>query len=420
MNEYFLNFFPLIDLILRYAIINAILKEVYYSMNICLIVSNLFPIPATKGGAVETLVHNLLDENEIHQQVHFTCVSIFEEKAYELSKNYCYTDFIYIKDTGKSAITDSSFTSIDPNFLTYMDKVYEELKDKTFDYIVIEGGNWIAYEYLINKLPNQKFLFHIHGVMQGDALSNKIYKAFISVSQYSANSFSENGFVPADKIKVVTNGIKLDHFMKTLSEEEKRSLRSNYHIEPDDTVIMFCGRTIPEKGIKELLLAFKQMQNLEHCKLFIVGNSNFGNQVQTDYDRELVELSKDISDKIIFTGFIHNTELYKIHNISDISVIPSVWQEASGLVVMESLASGLPIIATDSGGIPELVNKDCAILVHNDNKTIVNDLREALDYLYEHPEIRKEMSKCEKIQATKFGTEAFYTNFVNTLQNLSI
>ena len=55
-------------------------------MNICLIMPNVFPVPATKGGAVETLATNLLLENEKEGKINFTCFSIYEKEAAELSK----------------------------------------------------------------------------------------------------------------------------------------------------------------------------------------------------------------------------------------------------------------------------------------------------------------------------------------------
>ena len=65
-------------------------------MRVCLIMPNVFPVPATKGGATETLMTNLLKENEKEGKIDFACVSVYEENAEKLSKQYQYTKFIYI------------------------------------------------------------------------------------------------------------------------------------------------------------------------------------------------------------------------------------------------------------------------------------------------------------------------------------
>ena len=66
-------------------------------ISVCLIIPNAFPVPAVKGGAVETLVNNLLDENEIYGNLIITVVSIYDEQAKMISSKYKNTEFIFIK-----------------------------------------------------------------------------------------------------------------------------------------------------------------------------------------------------------------------------------------------------------------------------------------------------------------------------------
>ena len=62
--------------------------------NICLILPNVFPVPAVKGGACETLVETLIKENEKSDRINITCISIFDEEAYKKSKQYKKTELI--------------------------------------------------------------------------------------------------------------------------------------------------------------------------------------------------------------------------------------------------------------------------------------------------------------------------------------
>ena len=114
-------------------------------MKICLIMPNVFPVPATKGGATEMLMTNLLTENEKEGKINFICVSVYDEKAKKISEDYKYTKFIYINQ--KRDNLDLTFEQEDNSFISYMDEIYANIKDEQFDFIIIEGGDRSGYEY---------------------------------------------------------------------------------------------------------------------------------------------------------------------------------------------------------------------------------------------------------------------------------
>ena len=187
--------------------------------------------------------------------------------------------------------------------------------------------------------------------------------------------------------------------------------RSNH----DDVAIMFSGRPVPQKGIKELLLAFKALcDKYNNIKLIIVGNSGFGKEITTEFDKELKEIAETIKEKVIFTGFIHNSKMPQIHAMSDIAVIPSIYDDPAPLVVMECMASGLPIITTDSGGIPEYIGNDNCICVKRDNN-IIKNLEIALDSLITNDEYRKILGQKAQQYAQQFNKERFYNDFINII-----
>lgn len=387
-------------------------------MKICLIAPNVFPVPAIKGGACEQIVNDIVDLNEIYNKIDLTVVSIFDEQAYEISKKYKNTEFIYIpKDEGKSIKKDLSFKETDPAFISYMDSIYEKINDIDFDFIVIEGGDMPGYNYLLKRFPKEKCIAHIHGDNIADNIYESTYQYFIGVSEYTAKFFNKDNIVSENRVFPLLNGIKIEKFDKKISEEKKIQLRKKYNISDDEVVIMFCGRTIPKKGVKELLLAVEKMKNKEKCKVLIVGNSNFGEEVKTEYDMELLEISKRIPDRVSFTGFIRNDELYKVHNISDIAVIPSMWEEPFGLVVVEAMASGLPIITTKSGGIPELVDETCAFILDR-NENFIEEFSNKLEYLVEEKDIRTKMGLKAKELSSKFDMKNYYDNFIKLLKSI--
>ena len=387
-------------------------------MNIILIMPNVFPVPAVKGGATETLMTNLLEENEKSGKVNFTCISVYDEKAYHLSKNFKYTKFIYIEE--KRDNLDLTFEKSDNNFKKYMDKVYENIKDLEFDFLIIEGGDITGYEYLLKRFPKEKCLVHIHGDALGDNNINKdIYYKFLAISKYTEKLIMSDNIIPKSQIELLYNSIKLEDFNKKISEDEKIVLRKKYGIEKDDVVIMFVGRTIRQKGVKELILAFKQLKNIDKSKILIVGSANYGAKVKTDFDYELEEISKDIKEKIKFTGYVDNTELYKIQNISDIAVVPSMWEELFGLVVPENMASGLPLVVTKSGGIPEIVDNESAFVVEK-NQDLIKNLSDKLDLLIENPDLRRKMGEAGRKRAELFGMDKYLDNFYEIIRKIKI
>ena len=387
-------------------------------MNIILIMPNVFPVPAVKGGATETLMTNLLEENEKSGKVNFTCISVYDEKAYELSKNFKYTKFIYIEE--KRDNLDLTFEKSDNNLKKYMDKVYENIKDLEFDFLIIEGGDITGYEYLLRRFPKEKCLVHIHGDALGDNNINKdIYYKFLAISKYTEKLIMSDNIIPKSQIELLYNSIKLEDFNKKISEDEKIALRKKYGIEKDDVVIMFVGRTIRQKGVKELILAFKQLKNIDKSKILIVGSANYGAKVKTDFDYELEEISKDIKEKIKFTGYVDNTELYKIQNISDIAVVPSMWEELFGLVVPENMASGLPLVVTKSGGIPEIVDNESAFVVEK-NQDLIKNLSDKLDLLIENPDLRRKMGEAGRKRAELFGMDKYLDNFCEIMKKIKI
>ena len=384
-------------------------------MRICLITPQFFPVPAVRGGAVEQLITMLVEENEIEHKMDITCVSVWDEKAEAISKKMKHTEFIYIPLREEKNQLDCKKN--DERFVNYMEAVYEKIKERTFDYIVICGGNVIGYKEMMQKFPYEKNIVYLHGTALMAQELQEVYKYFIVVSDYVGNIFKRSNLLTPDRIKVLKNGIDYKSFVQTISQEEKRALREKYKIQQDDITIMFCGRTVKEKGIKELLLAFKNMKNRDNCKVVIVGNSNFANEVQTEYDKQLKEIAKEVNDKVIFTGFIPNKELYKIHQIADIAVVPSMFEEAFCLVVVEAMASGLPVITTDSGAIPEIVDDTCAFMIKRDEELIQN-MTEKLELLSQDEELRRKMGQNGKKIAEKYNEHHYYLEFCKTIEEI--
>ena len=178
--------------------------------------------------------------------------------------------------------------------------------------------------------------------------------------------------------------------------------------------MLYCGRILEVKGVRELLTAIKEIEN-PNIKLLMIGNVDFALNTQTPYLKEVQELVEASGERVKFTGYIKNEELYQYYQTADIQVVPSLWEEAAGLVAIEGMLSGLPLIVTKSGGLVEYADKETAIQV--ERKQIVEELKREILALAEDKERRQKMSELSLKRAKEFSKKRFYENFIEVINH---
>lgn len=400
---------------------------------IAIISSGYFPVPAVKGGAVETLIQNLIDENEIQKKLDLTVFTTFDELAFRESEKYLNCKFILIKTLKIIEIFDILIYFIFKNIfrvkkhmsfryitkrIYYIYCVSKKITELDFDEIIIENTSTLFWVLKLfnNKIKyNKKYSYHLHNEVSSvfgckDIVLNS--KRVIGISEFVNKSFitkfPEN---LVDEIVVLKNCIDTDRF----KNNKQLNIRKKYKIDEKDILFIFVGRLCEEKGIKETLKAFSKLQ-YENIKLMIVGNYYFGTDMVSDFEKELYDIAKGIEDKVIFTGFVHNSILGSYYLESDIAVLPSMWEEPAGLTIVEAMSCGLPIITTNSGGISEYADNNCAIFIEKEINPIEN-LRNAMEKLYKDKGLREKMSKNAIKNSQKYGKNKYLDNLVDILNN---
>jgi D-inositol-3-phosphate glycosyltransferase len=151
-----------------------------------------------------------------------------------------------------------------------------------------------------------------------------------------------------EKISVIPCGVNLELFRHIDKESARRSLGLNGH-----KILLFVGRIDPLKGIDRLLTALPRLGTKQNLKLLVIG----GDEDSLPEVERLQKLSRSlhIQDSVSFAGIVEQSELPLYYSAADICVIPSYY-ESFGLVVLESLACGTPIVATKVGCIESVVN----------------------------------------------------------------
>jgi glycosyltransferase involved in cell wall biosynthesis len=161
----------------------------------------------------------------------------------------------------------------------------------------------------------------------------------------------------------------------------------------DKFVVLFVGRLIEEKGVRLLLAAAKKLSSIldKICFVFV----GLGPLAQ-----EVIDASKDLKT-LRFQGAVENKDLPVYYNAADVVVVPSISEEGFGRVILESLACGTPVIASNRGGIPEVLNPSVGILI----EPVAESLANAIIRLYSNrDELMNLASNC-RIYTQKRFTE---------------
>lgn len=372
------------------------------------------PVPAVKGGAVETLMTMLIEQNEIEHRVYFVLACVYDETAEKIAKKYKYTKIIFY-DKAKKTLRYSMFWRFNKlfhkdeqvNHLEYMN--YRFAKKNKCDLFVVEGYDCWPYQYLARKYGGDKLWVHLHAELVPDQPMISAFKKVIAISEFVKRRWLEACPANEHECKVVFNCVDEKKFEKhgLMTQEEISELRKEVGFSNQDIVLIYVGRIAPVKGVKELLLAVK---NTENVKLLLIGRMK---EYDMDYVREIESLVMEMSDKVKAVGYVPNDQLYKYYQIADIQVIPSMWEEAAGLVCIEGMYSGLPLIVTDSGGMIEYVTSKCALIAKRSN--VVKELCLRIEQLRDEPELRRSMGEAASERARCFTKKRYYDDFLETL-----
>ena len=151
---------------------------------------------------------------------------------------------------------------------------------------------------------------------------------------------------PADKFTVIPSGVELKDFLEV--QKANPALRQELGISPEDRIVGSVGRFVPIKGYRYLLEAAKKILDQQSDIFFLlVGDGPL--------EQELKALAETlrIASRVIFAGYRENVA--KMIALMDVFVLPSL-NEGMGKVLVEAMAEGKPVVATEVGGVPEVVS----------------------------------------------------------------
>jgi len=217
----------------------------------------------------------------------------------------------------------------------------------------------------------------------------------------------------AERVRVVLNGVDCERFAPA-----QNGGGATFATDDARLRIVFVGRMIAEKG-PDVLIRAAQRLGRRDLEFLLVGSQGFARDAPLSrYEQELRRLADEATAAsgadIRFEPFVERMKLPDLLRGADLLVVPSRWAEPSGLTAMEGLASGLPVIASRVGGLPDLVGA-AGVLVEPDDPLA---LAEAIATLADDPEARWRASQRARVHAVAHDWSWAWSNLRRVLEEL--
>lgn len=373
------------------------------------------PMPAVQGGAVETLLTHLLRENERCGELELYCASVPDAAAQAAAVGWQHNHMLYLpvppghrRWLPLNAVQRLLGVANPPWEPWYQALLLTLMRQKLKpDLVFAEGGNLLQLSAISRHFGRGRTLAHLHGETQATPAVDAVYGGVAAISDFVRGRYLEDSALPPQNVYVLRNCIDTARFCPAPRDN---ALRARLGFAESDFVLIFCGRLQPEKGIAELLQALALLPD-HAVKLLIVGSPFFAKTADSPFLQALQSQAAALGDRVRFTGFIPNDELPAYYRIADLACVPSVCQEAAGLVPVEAMACALPLLATVSGGMPEYI-RDASPYSVPISPNLPQDLAAGITALRADPARRAAMAAAGAAAARQYSPQAYYRDFV--------
>jgi spore coat protein SA len=332
-------------------------KEVNSDVHLLIIAPEQIPVPPILGGSVEICIYSIA--RQLAKKHKVTVISRHHRKYSSKTRRGQLT--IVRVRTGSSE--------------RYLKEVLKEIKGKTFDWIQVDNRPRYAavIKHHFPNTPVSLFLHSLTFVKPPYASISRCSEQLKKVDWIVANSSSlEQELLRLypkqhSKFHKIYLGTDVRRFSPR-SAKAIRRLRKKYGVS-DGFQVLYTGRLIKRKGISQLIRAVHLARKKIHgIKLLIAG----GEQGK-GYKAALQRKARRLAVPTRFLGNIPHRKIHDVYGLADCFVCPSQKHEAFGLVNVEAMASGLPVIASAIGGIKEVIQ-------HEHNGVLIQAYRDPREF----------------------------------------
>ena len=273
-----------------------------------------------------------------------------------------------------------AFAPTEASLLTRLQAIRQSVRhqltsaEAEYDLVV---AHFALYAFpILNQLGNLPLVIHFHGpwalesnaenqqswaILVKKTLEKITYRranSLIVLSQAFKDLLHQQYNVPLDKIKIIPGGVDLNQFKTDLSPTEARN---KLGWQQERTVLFCVRRLVRRMGLENLLTAIDRVRTqYPDILLYIAGKGALAETLQ----QQINDLN--LTNHVSLLGYLPDEQLPIAYQAANFSVVPSVAYEGFGLIVVESLAVGTPVLATPIGGIPEILQPFCTDLLLED------------------------------------------------------
>jgi glycosyltransferase involved in cell wall biosynthesis len=276
-----------------------------------------------------------------------------------------------------------------------------------------------------NDLPTHQFVSSVAGslglprvchhrfIYNGkciDWLNRQGAEIHLFVSNYLKDLLSgESAKLASEPRQVLYDGLPMG---SVRSDSDRRQARDKLGIAQESRLVLFAGQVIERKGVKELLDAWKKIDSEKYRSSLVL----IGDDIQNNgaYRKQMQSYASSEGIQATFMGFQNNVPEWL--QAADIAVVPSR-EEPLGNATLEAMATGLPVVGTLTGGIPEMIEEEqTGLLVQvNDPDRLAN----ALNRLLEDPELAQKLGQAGRIRCERIFSIATHTDaMIEVFQDL--
>ena len=271
------------------------------------------------------------------------------------------------------------------------------------DLVYVNQVTALPWGHAASALSGRPLVCHLHISLPISRLQALCVSEFVAVSSSLRSEYIARGLDP-DLIQVIPNGVDLADY-PVASPSTREQARLELGLNSGKFVALFYGRLIPDKGVHVLLEAWRRSSRLQdEGTLLIMGASPLTGL----YEQEL----RSFAPRSCVFLPMRRDVITPLH-AADVVVLPSLWKEPFGRVVIEAMATGCPVVATRVGGIPEILTErfDSLLVDSNDPNALANKIETLIGWRERVPELS---AACRAHVRDHFGLEAM----VDALEDL--
>ncbi len=276
----------------------------------------------------------------------------------------CFIDGVVVHRVKKYPSEPPDFLSSVLQFNFNIVEYCINLVSKIGPFEIVHGHDWLVAHAsrIMKRYFRTPLVVTIHATEAGrnHGLHNELQRYINSIEGWMAHEASQvivcSNFIkrqvmesfklPSHQVEIIPNGV---YFQFNDSPRAEKFVNDNDIVKPGEDVILFLGRLVKEKGIEVLIDAAPFILSVHPLAKFVIaGAGNIEKQLKQKVR------SLNLEQKIVFTGFVSDEFRIQLYKNASVAVFPSLY-EPFGIVALEAMAAGTPVVASDTGGLSEII-----------------------------------------------------------------